>query len=1266
MGKFIKLLLGVTLVVIVVLAVAVAGALLYFDPNEHKDFIVAKVEKATGRSFAIEGNIDLTYYPWLGLEADGITMGNAKGFGDKPFVHADKMALRIKTMPLLRKTYELDTFRLHGLQLNLAKNKEGVSNWQDLTGEPEAGKPKKGEPIQLAAVILGGVDVKDGNITWQDQTTGQNVTVSDLNVTTGELTYGAPIDLKVGMKASANKPALKSDLKLNGTLNYNLDSEIYSFKPIDLLATLSGPNVPGGSTDLKFNAAVETNLDKDTATISDLSLDVLGTSIKGEMSATDVQSGKPEAEGQLEITGKDLAQLLKLLEIPSSSAIAAQPDRSFDIRSHIKADMKKDMISLPDLDASMLGTTLKGPIELGRVRSDKPLIKANIQAQGKDLIWITQLAGQEEAARQLASVKDRSFDIKANVDADLESGKVAVPNLDAKLLGSVINAKLDASGVQADSTAVQGTINANGKDLALLFSVAGMPSLASQLKDQGDRSFDIKTTLDADLGKGRVKVSSLDASLLGSTINAQLEASNIQSGSPAVQGTINARGNDLTPLLRIAGLESLVSQVKEHDRSFDIKTTLDADLGKGNVNVSNLDAKLLGATINGQVDASNVKSDKPAAKGRLKATGPDLPALMQVIGQLQGGDSSLKVYGKRLATVPERAFDISAEFDADMKSGNINVPTLSAKALGITTSGQLNAKDITGGGKLDGKFNLQGEKLSGVLAAFGQEALGEVLQKININTGMQGSGGDYALSPLQMKATFAGKQIPNSPVDLTLNANTRFNLDKQTLTLDNMSLNGLGLNLTTNVNASKILDNPQFNGDVKLAEFDLRQFASQLNQKLPKTADKDVFKKVALKSSFSGTSSSISLKDMALKLDQTNLQGDLSVDQFAQPDIKFGIAIDTINADRYLPPEAEGKPVTPETAAGSAATELPLDTLRALKINGDLQIGQLVISHTKMNNVKLSIKARDGDIRLEPVSADLYQGKYSGNVALNAKGNVPALAASTQLAGVQIEPLLKDYLQEKESPAAGVANISFDQLTASGTNADQMKQTLSGKGQFNVTDGVVRGIDVRRALEQAEVMLESKQIPKVEKGGETAFEKLTGTLDINNGVVKNKDLLMLSTGFKVNGKGTMANLKNNTIDYVLVASVDESRTEKGESTYNIGGYDVPVRCKGNFDDIASACKPDLQELFKTAVKKGALEKIGESLEGIIPGAGAGGAATQQEKQPSSTTTESQTTEQATTTEQTTTESTEKTTKKKKSTEDQLKEGIEDALKGIFD
>jgi uncharacterized protein involved in outer membrane biogenesis len=46
--KLVKLLLGITVLLVVIVAIVLAGAVVFLDPNQHKDFIISQVEEKTG------------------------------------------------------------------------------------------------------------------------------------------------------------------------------------------------------------------------------------------------------------------------------------------------------------------------------------------------------------------------------------------------------------------------------------------------------------------------------------------------------------------------------------------------------------------------------------------------------------------------------------------------------------------------------------------------------------------------------------------------------------------------------------------------------------------------------------------------------------------------------------------------------------------------------------------------------------------------------------------------------------------------------------------------------------------------------------------------------------------------------------------------------------------------------------------------------------------------------------------------------------------
>lgn len=972
-----------------------------------------------------------------------------------------------------------------------------------------------------------------------------------MNMSTGELIFGEPIDIKMDLKAESNQPAIKADMNMQGTASYDLDAETYAFDPIAVTAKLTGKNIPGGKSELKFNTGVAFNLKEDTASINDLTLSGLGALVKAQLNASNIKSGQPTTAGQLSVTGDDLARLFKVAGVePLASQLAKLKDRSFDLKTSLNADMQKGNVAISDLKANLIGAYISGQVEASNVESDKPAMKGKIKASGPDLPTLLQVAGQFEGGKdpklkalgeKLSKASNKKFEVNTEFDADLTSGNINVPALSIKTLGVSVDGHLQADDINSNKGNIDGKLSIQGKKLSSVLTALEQHGLARNLRSV-----------------------SVDVGIKGSRSDIKM-----------------------SPLKAVAIFSG--KQVPNSPAKVTLSADTQMNLDKQTLSLTKMAVTGLGLDVKGRLNASEFLSETPGVKGKLDADGKDLGLIFKLLGN--------DPLAKQIDKLNNKSFSVKTDFDVDTKKGNINLPSLSAKGLGLTVDGKIVAKDFNSKkGQIDGQLALKGEDLTAILTAFDQGALGSVLKKISVDIGVKGTSSDINLSPLNIKATVAGKDIPNSPVDLTMSANTKMNLDKQTLSVSNMKLNGLGLDLKANINATQIKDKPAFSGDMAITEFNLRKFMQQMKQEVPVTADKKVLSKVALKSKFSGSSSSLEFKDLALLLDDTNLKGNMAVKHFTQPRFDFGIGIDNINVDRYLPPqvksakkakaEAGEKQKVAETA--TPATDLPLETLRKLNGKGNLLIGKLIYSNLRLSNIKLGINATDGLVKLNPIAADLYQGKYNGTITLDARGKSAVLKQETQFSSVQIEPLLKDYTRSPESQLAGVANITA-KVSSKGRNTLQLKHGLKGKAKLAVEDGVLRGIDVRKTLEQAEVLLESKRLGTVKQGGETRFEQLTGTLNINKGVVKNNDLLITAPGFKVNGgvdkKDTLGNLRNNSIKYDLSVAVVEESTTRGSENYNIGGYAIPIRCRGSLDDLASACEPDYGKLLGVAIQK---------------------------------------------------------------------------------
>jgi len=513
------------------------------------------------------------------------------------------------------------------------------------------------------------------------------------------------------------------------------------------------------------------------------------------------------------------------------------------------------------------------------------------------------------------------------------------------------------------------------------------------------------------------------------------------------------------------------------------------------------------------------------------------------------------------------------------------------------------------------------------------------------------------LNAVNLSATITDPNLPTGKADLKLTSDLAADMQKQTLTLSALALEVYDLIINADVSANKIMsDNPAFSGQLKVQPFNLRQLAKNLAIELPVMADDTTLELVEIDTNFTGSSKNFDAKQLKLTLDQTNLTGQFAVTDFAKSALKFALVIDEIDADRYLPPASEQQAAAPPAATAAAgASELPLETLRQINAQGTFDIGKLKISGTQSEKIHLQINAADGLIKLSPMSANLYQGQYQGNVNLDARGKSLKLSIDESLKGVQAGPLLKDL--QGDDKISGVANAHV-KLSGVGANIDQIKQTLTGNGNFSFTDGALKGINIAESIRKAKAALKGQTLPESDQPVKTDFSALTGSFTATNGIIDNQDLLAMSPLLRINGAGNV-DLPKEGIDYGLkVSIVGTSKGQEGKSLDELKGLTIPVKITGTFTepkptvDLASILKDKATQEVKAKVADKLKDKVGGDLGGLL--GGALGTTTESTAAPTDTETD------------TATETPEQAAEEPApSVEDQAKDALKDKLKSFF-
>ena len=162
MGTLLKWLFGLIIVLALLIVAAVVVLPMVVDPNDYKPQILAAAKDKLGRDLAIDEDLSLSVFPWLGIETGGVRVGNAAGFKAEWFAEVDRLGLKVKLMPLLSRQVDVDNVLVKGLRLNLEKDAKGKTNWEDLAAQQdEPAPPDAAEPAGLEGEIGVGAGALD-------------------------------------------------------------------------------------------------------------------------------------------------------------------------------------------------------------------------------------------------------------------------------------------------------------------------------------------------------------------------------------------------------------------------------------------------------------------------------------------------------------------------------------------------------------------------------------------------------------------------------------------------------------------------------------------------------------------------------------------------------------------------------------------------------------------------------------------------------------------------------------------------------------------------------------------------------------------------------------------------------------------------------------------------------------------------------------------------------------------------------------------------
>jgi len=327
------------------------------------------------------------------------------------------------------------------------------------------------------------------------------------------------------------------------------------------------------------------------------------------------------------------------------------------------------------------------------------------------------------------------------------------------------------------------------------------------------------------------------------------------------------------------------------------------------------------------------------------------------------------------------------------------------------------------------------------------------------------------------------------------------------------------------------------------------------------------------------------LNELVLMVDQIQLTGVLSVQTQDKTKVRFTLQGNEWDLNPYLlkdttplkQKDTNAKNAQNSQADIAAEQEPDLKFLNSLDIKGTVAIAGLKASGVTLGKIDSVIEVSDGKAQLMPLTIQLYQGVLTLNGWVDGAKGLNKYHLTSALKAVQIRPFLSDTSQIDFLSGTTALNFS---ASGSGLTVSKIKSGLVGDGDFELVNGALYGINIPQEIRTFKAKLTGKATPTEKNVKKTDFASLTGKFSIQQGVVDNNKLLMLSPVMRLDGMG-LVDILQESLNYKLSVTPLSKSTADTELS-DLGGITIPLLIIGPFSapkftlDMEGALKEELK------------------------------------------------------------------------------------------
>ena len=458
--------LKILLTIILVLFIGVA-ALLFFLPGEQIARLASdQVKDQFGRDLVIEGEVELSFFPTIGITTGPVRLSNADWATEPAMFQAKRAKIGVNTMALLGGDIHIKTISLTSPDILLERDGQGHANWDDFLAAPEEDGDE--EATSSSQFTLDHFEVSNARIRYVDPQ-GTSLEIPDM---TADFTWGEgdAVLETVAVMNGAPVAALIEIADLNGliagdVIEVGVAATAGKNKLIYKGLASSYPEVSGTVTLELPDPAVA------MAALGQSGAGVPASDFSGDVTLTKERIFSLR-DGRASLDGNDLSVEADVDLNGKPKVVASLSAGALDLKPYLgggEGGENSEGWSTSPIDASALGlfdgsiTLSAASIDLGSLNFGSSRVAIDIE-NARAVATLHQLTGYEGTVTGQFVANNRSgFSVGGNLDV----ANVAMKGVLSDLLGSErftgqANAKLAFLGSGGSVDAIMKSLRGDG------------------------------------------------------------------------------------------------------------------------------------------------------------------------------------------------------------------------------------------------------------------------------------------------------------------------------------------------------------------------------------------------------------------------------------------------------------------------------------------------------------------------------------------------------------------------------------------------------------------------------------------------------------------------------------------------------------------------------------------------------------------------------------------------------------------------------------